>query len=112
MMKKFAAFAAVLTVLLLIGMTSMAAPLENPNLDVSQLNPFDGWADGEVIQNSEHFWVFDPNGTGSFHNNLLVVDSADPDSPFIARINLKERISIETMTDVTGVAFYIENNSR
>ena len=49
-MKKLAAFAAVLTVLLLIGMTAMAAPLENPNLDVSQLNPFDGWADGEVIR--------------------------------------------------------------
>lgn len=112
MMKKFAAFAAVLAVLLLIGMTAMAAPLENPNLDVTQLNPFEGWGNGEVIQNSNYFWVFEPNGTGAFNNGLLVMDSADPYSPFIARINLKERISIETMTDVTGVAFYIENNSR
>lgn len=111
MMKKFAAFAAVLAVLLLIGMTAMAAPLENPNLDVTQLNPFEGWGNGEVIQNSNYFWVFEPNGTGAFNNGLLVMDSADPYSPFIARINLKERISIETMTDVTGVAFYIENNS-
>lgn len=111
MMKKFAAFAAVLAVLLLIGITAMAAPLENPNLDVTQLNPFEGWSNGEIIQNSNYFWVFEPNGSGAFDNGLLVMDSANPDSPFIARINLKNRISIEDMADVTGVAFYIENNS-
>ncbi|MBS6474972.1 MAG: hypothetical protein KH354_03190 [Clostridiales bacterium] len=111
-MKKFTVLAAILVVLLLMGTTAMAAPLENPNLDITQLNPFDGWTDGEVIQNSNYFWVFEPNGTGAFNNGLLVMDSADPELPFTARINLKEHaVSIEDMTDVTGVAFYVENNS-
>lgn len=110
-MKKFAAFAAVLTVMLLIGMTAMAAPLENPNLDVTQIDAFANWSNGEAPGQNDNGWVFSGSSSGAFNNGLVVLESADPDTAFTGRINLAEKISAEDMSKVTGVAFYIENNS-
>ncbi|MBS6474971.1 MAG: hypothetical protein KH354_03185 [Clostridiales bacterium] len=110
-MKKFAAFAAVLTVMLLIGMTAMAAPLENPNLDVTPIDAFTNWSNGDVLGNNENGWIFKGSSLSTFNNGLVVLESADPDTAFTGRINLAEKISAEDMSKATGVAFYIENNS-
>lgn len=107
-MKKFAAFAAVLTVMLLIGMTAMAAPLENPNLDVTQIDAFANWSNGEAPGQNDNGWVFSGSSSGAFNNGLVVLESADPDTAFTGRINLAEKISAEDMSKVTGVAFTLK----
>ena len=118
-MKKFALLAAVLAVVMLFGISAMAAPLENPNLETTQVDLFAAWTDGMLVDattNSGLCWVFS-GGNGSapvYQNGYIVLDenSANPDVPYTARLNLNDaKMDPGTIDGITGVAFYVENNS-
>ena len=100
-----------LLVLSLLGMTALAAPLEQDNLETEPLDAFALFSDGDVMENTYKTWVFSSGGTGYYGDGALHLETLDPDVPFTVRVTLADRYEADAIADMTGVAFYLENNS-
>ena len=104
---------AMTAVFLLAGISALAAPLENENLEAAPIEILShGFENGEVLyREGGKFWTFLEGGTAFYQDGAVIIDSATVGTPFMARIDLgADSDPAEDLQNFTGVAFYVENH--